>query len=174
MAEKRTSTSWRALSSIALVMGAAAALTVWAVSAGRGAPTEHSVRVTASQYSFEPPIIRVRRGDTLRLRFAATDVVHGFYLEGHDLDVTIEPLAGSVIVNQGGERRIVEEVVVVAERNGKFRYRCSRTCGAMHPFMSGELIVEPNELFAASSAMAIGLLVGGFAVAMRGVRRRIV
>ena len=126
------------------------------------APRSHSILVKAGQYAFDPPEIRVRRGDTLKLRFAASDVVHGFYLEGHDVDVTIPPLSRQVTVKRGGATQIAEEVVVTAGRSGKFRYRCSKTCGAMHPFMMGELIVGPNRLFAGAAGAAAGLLFGGF------------
>lgn len=144
-------------------LGILAIVGISAAGAGTQAPSEHEIRVTAGRYAFEPAVIRVQRGDTLRLRFAATDVVHGFYLEGHDLDVTIPPLSRQVEVQRAGATELVDEVVLVAGRSGKFRYRCSRTCGAMHPFMVGELVVGPNHLFRASAASAIGLLLGGLA-----------
>ena len=144
-------------------LGILAIVGIGAAGTGTQAPREHEIRMTAGRYAFEPAVIRVQRGDTLRLRFAATDVVHGFYLEGHDLDVTIPPLSRQVEVKRGGAMELVDEVVLVAERSGKFRYRCSKTCGAMHPFMVGELAVGPNYLFRASAASAIGLLLGGLA-----------
>jgi heme/copper-type cytochrome/quinol oxidase subunit 2 len=137
-----------------------------------GAPRSHSVLVKAAQYAFDPPVIRVRRGDTLKLRFAAADVVHGFYLEGHDVDVTIPPLSRQVTVKRGGATQIAEEVVVTAGRSGKFRYRCSKTCGAMHPFMVGELIVGPNRLFGGAAGAAAGLLFGGFVSVLVGAKWR--
>ena len=136
------------------------------------APRSHSILVKAGQYAFDPPVIRVRRGDTLKLRFAAADVVHGFYLEGHDVDVTIPPLSRQVTVKRGGATQIAEEVVVTAGRSGKFRYRCSKTCGAMHPFMVGELIVGPNRLFGGAAGAAAGLLFGGFVSVLVGAKWR--
>lgn len=124
-------------------------------------PRLHSILVKAGQYAFDPPVIRVNRGDTLKLRFAGTDVVHGFYLEGHDLDVSIQPLSRQVTVRRGNATEVVEEIVLTVDRPGKFRYRCSKTCGAMHPFMVGELIVGPNRLFAGATAASVGLLLGG-------------
>jgi heme/copper-type cytochrome/quinol oxidase subunit 2 len=136
------------------------------------APRSHSILVKAGQYAFDPPVIRVRRGDTLKLRFAASDVVHGFYLEGHDLDVAIPPLSRQVTVKRGGATQVVEEVVLTAGRSGKFRYRCSKTCGAMHPFMVGELIVGPNRLFGGAAGAAAGLLFGGFVSVLVGAKWR--
>jgi plastocyanin len=129
------------------------------------APQEHSVTVLARAYAYDPPVIRVNKGDTLRLRLASLDVVHGFYLEGHDLDVTVVPMRSQVEVrhpSRPGERESVEEVVITADREGKYRYRCSHTCGFLHPFMQGELIVEPNRLLPTGIGMTLGVLLGGF------------
>jgi len=125
-------------------------------------PAARSFQVTARSFSFDPPVMRVNRGDHVTLRFASTDVVHGFYLEGYDLDVTIRPLRLDVDVERAGSRReAVREVTFTADRPGKYRYRCSTACGAMHPFMVGELLVEPNWLWPASAATAGGLLLAG-------------
>ncbi len=132
-------------------------------------PTPREVEIVARSYAFDPPALRVNRGDEVRLTFASLDVVHGFYLEGYDLDVTISPLRTSVELRRPStdETKTVEEVVFIADRPGKFRYRCSKTCGFMHPFMLGELIVEPNFLFPAGAGASIGVLFGSFLVAFR-------
>ncbi len=139
----------------------------YALAARPSEPTERVIEVTARSYAFEPSVIRVHRGDRVRLRFASLDVVHGFYLEGYDLDVQIEPMEPEVLLRRGsaGEPERVRELVFTADRSGKFRYRCSVTCGTMHPFMVGELVVAPNRLAPTSMGAAIGLLVGGFVAA---------
>jgi len=159
--------SWAGVVVVAAITGILASARVTA-----SAPRSHSILVRAGQYAFDPPVIGVRRGDTLKLRFAATDVVHGFYLEGHDLDVTIPPLSRQVTVKRGGATQVVEEVVLTAGRSGKFRYRCSKTCGAMHPFMLGELIVGPNPLFAGAAGAAAGLPLAGLAWVLAAANRR--
>lgn len=153
-------------------VGVALSVTALALAAAsttaNGSPRERSVEVVARRYAFEPAVIRVDSGDRVRLRFASLDVVHGFHLEGYGIDVTVEPLRSEVRARRGaGPLESVPEVTFVADRPGKFRFRCSRTCGAMHPFMTGELIVGPNRLLHGSSAAALGLLVGGLAWAWR-------
>lgn len=133
-------------------------------------PQERAFTIRARQYAYEPAVIRVNRGDTVRLRLISNDVVHGFYLEGHDLDVRILPLEPVVEVrrpSRPGAVEEAEEVVFTADREGKFRYRCSQTCGFMHPFMLGEMVVAPNRLFPTSVGMALGLLLGGLVIAAR-------
>ena len=135
-----------------------------------GIKQDRSITVRAHRYGYEPEVIRVNRGDTVKLRYVSEDVVHGFYLEGYDLNVTIVPLRSQCELrrpSRPGVREMVEEVVFTAEREGKFRYRCSQTCGFLHPFMLGELIVEPNRLLTTGVGLAVGIFLGGFLVALR-------
>ncbi len=103
-------------------------------------PVTHQVTMTADQYAFAPPVLHVNRGDRVLLTLQAADVVHGFYLDGYGVQVRVEP-------------GISQQVEFVADRAGKYRYRCSVSCGALHPFMIGELVVGPNLPF----VRAIGL-----------------
>jgi cytochrome c oxidase subunit 2 len=61
-------------------------------------------------------------------------VVHGFYLDGYGLKTRVEP-------------GVAQQIEFMAERAGKFRYRCSVSCGSLHPFMIGELVVNSNTPF---------------------------
>jgi heme/copper-type cytochrome/quinol oxidase subunit 2 len=135
-------------------------------------PQERTFTVLARKYGYEPAVIHVNRGDTVRLRFGSLDVVHGFYLEGYDLDVTIVPMKSTVEVRKPSrpdDFEVHEEIVFTADREGKFRFRCSKTCGFMHPFMLGEFIVGPNRLYPTSLGLALGALFAGFfAVTRRG------
>jgi heme/copper-type cytochrome/quinol oxidase subunit 2 len=104
------------------------------------APVTHQVTMTAGQFAFDPPVLRVNQGDRVRFTLQATDVTHGFYLDGYDLEARVEP-------------GVSQQVEFVTDRAGKFRYRCSVSCGTLHPFMIGELVVGPNLVF----ARAVGL-----------------
>jgi len=124
----------------------------------------------ARQYAYDPPVLRVNKGDTIRLRVTSVDVIHGLYLEAFDLNMKIIPDSPYLEVTHPSRpdepAEKVEEVIFVAERTGKFRYRCSHTCGSMHPFMQGELVVAPNRVLGASVGGLIGLLLVAGPVAL--------
>jgi len=126
-------------------------------------PQERDLVITAHKYGYDPEVVHVNRGDHVRIRLVAKDVTHGFYLEGYDLDAKARPENPTFWLRRpsaGEKYHEVEEIEFVASRTGKFRYRCSTTCGYMHPFMQGELIVSPNYLFSTSVGLSAGLVVG--------------
>ena len=112
-------------------------------------PTTHYLSLTANQFQFTPGRVQVNQGDRVVITLAASDVVHGFYLDGYGLQTRVEP-------------GVSQRIEFVADRPGKFRYRCSVTCGPIHPFMIGELVVGPNIPFWKTVAVmlvsAVGLL----------------
>jgi heme/copper-type cytochrome/quinol oxidase subunit 2 len=111
---------------------------------------EREVRILARQYVYAPGVLRVSQGDRVTLVLEAEDVTHGLYLYGYAVDLVAVP----------GR---VSRATFVADRPGKFRLRCSKVCGTLHPFMLGELVVTPNAPF--WRAMAITLLAAVGAVA---------
>lgn len=137
---------------------------------GRTLPQERTLTITAHKYAYDPPILRVNQGDRLRIRLIARDVTHGFYLEGYDLDAKVRPDNPTFWLRQPskGERyEEVEEIHFVANHTGKFHYRCSITCGYMHPFMQGELIVTPNYLYAVSVGLSLALAAAMLLIVLR-------
>lgn len=129
--------------------------------------------ITAEQYAYNPYRIVVNRGDDVHIRLAALDVVHGFYLEGYDIEAQIYPGRLPFKFRHPSieqEFNKVDEVVFTADRNGKFRYRCSVTCGTLHPFMSGEFIVRPNYPFPVSVGGAIGIFIAAFMLMFQSAR----
>jgi len=97
------------------------------------APAERHFRIEASAFQYTPETIHVNPGDHVTIDLVVTDVVHGLYIDGYDLNVTADP----------GQTATLS---FVADRSGSFRFRCSVTCGALHPFMIGKFNVGSNDL----------------------------
>ena len=164
---RRTRISNHVLLGLLLAAGALAGLLpalIW-----HPPPQARSFTITARKYGYEPSVIRVNRGDRLHIRLVAADVTHGFYLEGYDLDAKARPQNDTFWVRHpsaggdahaGGGYEESQGIDLVASHSGKFRYRCSLTCGYMHPFMQGELIVSPNYLYSASVGLSLAMAVG--------------
>jgi plastocyanin len=145
---------------VALLLGAGGSVGFLSAHLARKPAKERFITVFAHKYAYDPPILRVNQGDRLHIRLVAKDVTHGFYLEGYDLDAKARPQNPTFWLrrpSQGKEYEEVEEITLVVNRTGKFHYRCSITCGYMHPFMQGELIVSPNYLYSASMGMLLAL-----------------
>ena len=118
------------------------------------APATRQVTIRAGQFAFDPPVLRVNRGDRVIITLQAMDVVHGWYLDSYDVNARMLPGVSS-------------RVDFVADRPGKFRYRCSVSCGNLHPFMVGEMVVSPNE----GLLRSIGLILVAVAAALVYLRR---
>jgi len=110
------------------------------------APAERRFRVEASSFQYTPETISVNPGDHVTIDLVATDVVHGLYLDGYDLNVTADP----------GQ---TASLSFIADRSGAFRFRCSVTCGALHPFMIGKFKVGANELLYRAIGLAVLVVV---------------
>lgn len=95
------------------------------------APQERTFVLTAQRFYYTPNIIEVNRGDRVTIHLLSTDVHHGFYLDGYELETSARP-------GQDGT------VSLVAEKSGRYAFRCSMTCGPFHPYMIGYLRVRPD------------------------------
>jgi cytochrome c oxidase subunit 2 len=100
--------------------------------AGGVVETVKVIDVTASRFKFEPAMITVDRGDTVRLRLRSTDRLHA---------LAIKPFRVNAAIPSGGEIVTVE---FVADRAGTFPFTCSEYCGTGHSRMLGKLVVKGN------------------------------
>jgi cytochrome c oxidase subunit II len=89
----------------------------------------NEVRLTARKYEFSPNVIKVKRGDHIRLVITALDRIHGFKLEAFHIDQKLPE----------GEPVTVE---FTADQAGTFPFECSHFCGLGHQKMKGQLTVE--------------------------------
>src|SRR5215216_954180 len=111
------------------------------------APQERTFRVDARQFAYSPSELKVNTGDTVTLQLVSNDVVHGLYVDGYDISVEADPGQTATLT-------------FVADMPGSFRFRCSVTCGAMHPFMIGKLSIGTNHWLFRSIGLAALAIVG--------------
>ena len=88
--------------------------------------------IIAEKYSFQPSVIRVNKGDRVKLTLISKDTSHGFKLKGYNINVKIRP-------------KIPHTVDFVANKAGTFKFKCSKFCGWGHFFMKGKLIVRETK-----------------------------
>lgn len=123
---------------------------------GQGTGQARYIRVEARQFAFDPGSIRVDYGDIVTLDLEAMDAIHGLYLDGYGVNLKAEP----------GHRA---QTTFVADKVGKFKFRCSISCGGLHPFMIGELRVGFNLPFARTVAAMVIAATGGIVYFWRRV-----
>lgn len=138
---------WFGLALLLLVGSAAMLAMTTFLPASAQPPATREYTINASQFSYDPQVIKVNKGDRVVLRLVSVDVMHGIYLDGYNLNIKAEP----------GKPEVAE---FIADKAGKVRFRCSVTCGPLHPFMIGELVVEPNHPFNGAVALAIVAALG--------------
>lgn len=85
--------------------------------------------VSASQFSFTPNTLTVRKGDTVVINLSTVDVPHGFAVTdfGFSLSATTP---GQVVSGS-----------FVADKAGTFTFFCNVSCGTGHGSMKGTLVV---------------------------------
>ncbi len=111
-------------------------------------PTERVFTIQASRFEYTPSILKVNPGDHVTIELSATDVAHGLSIDGYNVSTTADP---------GQTARLT----FVADKQGSFRFRCTVTCGNMHPFMIGKLQVGQNTLLCRALALSVLVVIGG-------------
>ncbi|MDW7680513.1 MAG: cupredoxin domain-containing protein [bacterium] len=95
---------------------------------------EKFIEIKAKKFDYDPNIIKVHKGDTVHVRLISLDVTHGFYLDGYDINTSAFPGSDG-------------SLTFIADKTGRFTFRCSTPCGEHHPYMVGYLEVGPNKRF---------------------------
>jgi len=95
------------------------------------APSDGAVKefnITAKQWSFDPSVIEVKKGDTVTLNITSVDVLHGIVIEAFSVNTNLQP--GKTVT-----------VTFTADRTGSFPFFCSVICGDGHFDMIGKVVV---------------------------------
>ncbi len=84
------------------------------------------------RYNFFPEVIRVDKGDRVRLNLDSVDIFHGIAIDGYDINVSVP------------KEKIVT-IEFIAIKAGSIKIRCSIPCGPFHPFMIGNIVVSAEK-----------------------------
>jgi nitrous-oxide reductase len=102
----------------------------------RTGPHAVTVNMTMIRSAYSPDHFEVREGDqvTLRLTNVETirDMIHGFALPDHNLNVALPP----------GYTKVIQ---LDAGRPGVYWYYCTNFCSALHLEMRGRMLVQPKD-----------------------------
>ncbi len=85
--------------------------------------------VIAKQFSFDPAVIEVNKGDKVILNIESVDVAHGITIREFGVSQYLE--AGKSIT-----------IEFIADKSGEFAFFCNIYCGRGHSDMKGRLIVN--------------------------------
>jgi len=94
------------------------------------APGRYEAHVVSKMFSFKPSPLKVPRGSVVDFYLTSQDVVHGFYIDG--TDVNLMALPNAVTYGQAH-----------FEKAGKYQVICHEYCGLGHQDMVGVIEVTP-------------------------------
>ncbi len=166
---------------LAVALAAPLALDLWS----HFVPTTRVIHLKARRYGYQPGRIVVNKGDKVVIKPTSLDVTHGFLLDGYGIDAILKQEGLTFLkytwTDDAGKTHAdwdkVRSIEFTADRAGKFSFRCTQTCGNLHPFMVGELIVRDNWPFHLAMSLALWLVFslllwygGGHARPMAGWR----
>ena len=88
--------------------------------------------IGARRGGYTPSVVRVRKGDTVRLTLRAEDTQHGLGLFAYNLNAVAAPHAPATLE-------------FTATEEGEYLFACTVPCGPGHSNTRGVLVVEPTD-----------------------------
>ena len=92
-------------------------------------PEVREIQVTAKKFEFDPNVIKINKGDHVKLIITALDRDHGIQI----------PAFG---IKERLKKGVPTTVEFTADKAGTFPFHCSVVCGMGHHHMKGQLVVE--------------------------------
>jgi cytochrome c oxidase subunit 2 len=94
-------------------------------------PTIRSVRVTASRYRFDPPVIEVFQDELVKIELSTEDIAHSLTIDAYRIAKRVSPTHPVTF-----EFR--------ADQTGTFPYYCNLQIDEGCRQMRGQLVVKPR------------------------------
>jgi cytochrome c oxidase subunit 2 len=91
-------------------------------------PNEYELHMVARMWAFQPSEIRLPVGSKLNIYVTSQDIIHGFHVEEHNLNLMAVPNA-------------INYFQATFNRVGTFDFACHEYCGAAHHTMAGRFII---------------------------------
>jgi len=92
-------------------------------------PDTYELQMVARMWAFQPSTVRLPVGSTVDLYVTSQDIIHGFKIEEHNVNLMAIPGA-------------INYIRVNFNKPGEFLFACHEFCGAAHHTMAGRIIIE--------------------------------
>lgn len=97
------------------------------------AEDEYELHMVARMWAFQPSTVTLPAGSTVHLYVTSADIIHGFHVEGKNVNMMAVPGA-------------INYIKVTFNDSGDYFFACHEFCGAAHHAMAGRFrITEPVE-----------------------------
>lgn len=92
-------------------------------------PDTYELQMVARMWAFQPSEVRLPAGSTVDLYLTSQDIIHGFKIENHNLNLMAVPGA-------------INYMRVTFNEPGEYLFACHEFCGAAHHTMAGRIVIE--------------------------------
>lgn len=94
-------------------------------------PNEYELQMVSRMWAFQPSTVRLPKGSTVDLYVTSEDIIHGFKVEGKNINLMAVP-------------GTINYMRVTFDEPGEYLYACHEFCGAAHHTMAGRFIIEDD------------------------------
>jgi cytochrome c oxidase subunit 2 len=105
------------------------------------------IQMTAKNFEFDPPEIRVKVGEKIQLKVTSVDRTHGLHIDPFTEGGSPNTPPGLSFTYGDDCLKLKKDatglVEFIAEAPGTYVFSCCKKCGSGHGRMKGKLIVEP-------------------------------
>jgi cytochrome c oxidase subunit 2 len=91
--------------------------------------TPRVIDISAKRFEFNPNVVTLHEGETVKIRLTATDHAHGLLIKPLGIDLDADP-------------GLPDEVTITPKTSGKFPAICDHYCGMGHGNMKMVFVVE--------------------------------
>ena len=94
------------------------------------APNKYEAYILGQTWAFLPNRLTIPKGSEVTFYITSKDVIHGFDLQGTNINMMIIP----------GQ---ISTLTATFDEPGEYNFVCNEYCGIAHQTMFGTLVVEP-------------------------------